>query len=374
MTRPFSLHGTADRQSIQDRQMANMTPQQRHQFQQEAMRRATQAGSHARQHNQALKDLEQQLNLGERLTSAKLEKLLKDTGLDKLDMGQMLQFTLGNTAKNRELLQDSLSHLYLQQLKYNIKKASTFFAGGIRPIDVIDYSRRIDIQRANQQIFMANLFKKQQNVFYFLTNAGPDSKDANHKVIVELLDYPAFIAGRRELPSQHHINTFIKAGKIKFDCDCWRHRAWYRYIATIGKYNYGLMENRYPTTRNPELTGVACKHTLRVMQYISSASGIAAIKSHMKKDIEKGYQGSRRQTPAQIQREAERQADPRVANHHRKRIQQRLRKAFREIIAMPSHQQYAALQLMINVNLKLSVEQMKQYQAYQRNRTPFRPR
>lgn len=370
MTQP--LQGTADRQSIQDRQMANMTPQQRHQFQQQAMRRAIQAGSHARQHNQALKDLEQQLNLGERLTSAKLEKLLKDTGLDKLDTGQMLQFTLGNTAKNRELMRDSLSHLYLQQLKYNIEKASTFFAGGIRPIDVIDYSRRVDIQRANQQIFMAMLFKKQQNVFYFLTNAGPGSKDVNHKVIVELLDYPAFIAGRKDLPTQHKLESFIKAGKIKFDCDCWRHRAWYRYIATIGKYNYGLVENRYPTTRNPELTGVACKHVLRVMQYISSASGIAAIKAHMKKDIEKGYQISSRQTPAQIKREAERQADPRVANHHRKRIQQRLRKAFKEILAMPSHQQYAALELMLKVNLKLSDTQMKQYQAYQRKRVPFR--
>jgi hypothetical protein len=68
----------------------------------------------------------------------------------------------------------------------------------------------------------------------------------------------------------------LRKGPLKFECDCGRHRYWFRYIATIGGYNAGRPETGYPKIRNPKLFGVACKHVLRVMSDIESGGATLA--------------------------------------------------------------------------------------------------
>ena len=100
--------------------------------------------------------------------------------------------------------------------------------------------------------------------------------------------------------------NLLNYGKLKFECDCGRHDYWYRYIATIGKYNYGIDESRYPSTRNPNVTGVACKHALRVMKHVTSAHMLAKIRAYATDDIAKASNQVRpqRKTSKQLEREA----------------------------------------------------------------------
>ena len=113
------------------------------------------------------------------------------------------------------------------------------------------------------------------------------------------------------MPSVVDVKKAVIDGKINFDCDCGRHRYWYRYLATVGKYNFGIDENRYPSTRNPKLTGVACKHALRVMKHLMSPHMIAKVKGYATDDIAKASNKVKphRQTSEQLEREAARKTE-----------------------------------------------------------------
>lgn len=329
--------------SRQDRAMSKMSLEQIRQFRLDATKKAISAGLVSKTHNTAQDELAAAIHAGERLTGKALQKLIKEAKSQSgISAAELMAFTLGNTKRNAAIAQDAKNHQVMspELLRYylaNVQMAASKFQGGISPIDVVEQSRSVDIRRANEQIFMATVFKRQGNQLYFLTNAGPNSKDANHKVVVELLDYSQFILGRTAMPKRQEIVNLLKDGKIKFDCDCGRHRYWYRYLATVGRYNHGVAENRYPSTRNPELTGVACKHVLRVMNTLMSGYGIAKIQGYIKADMAqmKGRglleNKSMRASKAQIQKEAKLQSVERRAEHWRRQIKQRLKEAAKEI-------------------------------------------
>ncbi|MCY1434968.1 hypothetical protein D9M71_510460 [compost metagenome] len=117
----------------------------------------------------------------------------------------------------------------------------------------------------------------------FITNASKDSDDARHYVMVEFMGYPAAVASGAMSASK--AAALMRKQNVRFDCDCGRHRYWYRYLATIGNYNSGRAESGYPKIRNPNLAGMACKHVLRVMTEIE-ASGF--VLSFLARAIEKG--------------------------------------------------------------------------------------
>lgn len=364
--------------SIQDRLMAGMSREQIREFRQNAVRQAL-TGRYASTHNARHDELIQSIHLGERLTDKSLQKLIKNAKANAgIDSNALLDFTLGKTKVNLSLQDNALSPAILQYFVENVKKASKHFTGGISPTQVINQSRQVDIKRANEQIFLATVFKRKGNVLYFLTNAGPDSKSQNHTVTVELLDMPQLLIGRKNLPTYREIKNLLTHGKIKFDCDCGRHQYWYRYIASVGKFNFGAYENRYPSTRNPQLTGVACKHVLRVMQNLMSTDGVEKIKQYIKKDLQKadGKHQSQRLTDKQISREAEFQADPRRAEHYRKKIvkkiQKQLKLAMQTLEPMPTQQQYQVMRQMQAVGIQFSPEQQRAFENYQRSQVPFR--
>jgi len=140
-------------------------------------------------------------------------------------------------------------------------------AGGIKPKQVIDLAAPEDRQRASQQIHTVIPVSNRAGVVHIQTNAGKSSDVARHHVHVQFLGYNNAIAS-----SAKNLDAAraMLAGKIKFDCDCGRHTFWYRYIATIGNFNYGRPEDGFPKVRNPNLRGIACKHVIRVMAHISS--------------------------------------------------------------------------------------------------------
>lgn len=276
--------------------------------------------TYAKEHNEQLNATKQAIHQAERLTKHQLDELTKNATSSMFSARDLIDFTLGKTTKNQTISPELLG-LYLS----NIATYKSKFLGGISMQDVIYLSLDIDIKRANEQIFMAQLFKRDGDVFYFITNSGVHQQYPNHKVIVQLVEYEGLITGASKVPSHYAMGEFLKHKKIKFDCDCGRHGYWYRYLATIGKYNYGIDENRYPSTRNPNLRGVACKHVLRVVKMLQSEQGIQLLKKAIMEDMQKGYNvGSLRIDKAQIAKKAIIDSDPRRVNHHKRQLKKKI--------------------------------------------------
>ena len=325
--------------SYQDQQLNNMSLEQLRLWRLQVGKNIGSQRKHASRHNRYLKDAVKDIESGERLTNKKLESLVASAKTKAgISANELIEFTLGDTKRNREL-KKTLNAAVLEAYVANIKAAANKFIGGISPQDVINHSRLEDIKRANTQIHLASIFKRQANVIQFYTNAGIGSKDTHHYIYVQLLNYPELITGRTRAPSVIDVKKAVIDGKIRFDCDCGRHRYWYRYIATVSKYNYGIDENRYPSTRNPQFTGVACKHVLRVMKYLMSPHMIAKIQDYAKGDIAKANNQVKpqRRGSRELEREAMRQTEA-LNNwngrlHWSKRIEQAATQAQKQIKA-----------------------------------------
>jgi hypothetical protein len=182
------------------------------------------------------------------------------------DARRMLMTTLGGQL--RPLTVDDL-----RQLAANARRAGKRFKGGITAKDVIELSLREDRERASREIKVALPVRAKGDTILFVTNAGPDSDVQRHHVTVAFDGFGAAVASPSPVAK---LARSVLAGPLKFDCDCGRHRYWFRYIATIGRFNAGRDEPGFPKIRNPNLRGVACKHVLRTMERISKAdAGIA---------------------------------------------------------------------------------------------------
>lgn len=174
------------------------------------------------------------------------------------DAKRALETTLGG--QRRAITLDDL-----RQFKYLADRLGRQFKGGITPKQVIDLSLPADRQRSNEQIKHAAPLQAGAGKIHFVTNAGPDSNVSRHHVHVEFLVYPAAVAS--PVKPETLASELVK-GRVRFRCDCGRFRFWYSYIATIGGFIHGDRQVNFPKIRNPNLSGVACKHALRVMQEV----------------------------------------------------------------------------------------------------------
>lgn len=184
------------------------------------------------------------------------------------DAGRLLTTTRRGGAHNPITLSD------LRAFQSNITRLKKQYKGGITAQSVIDLSLPVDRERANKEIRMAVPVSLRGGLVHFITNAGPDSDATRHHVHVEFLDFQAAVGASPNDPKK--IGKLVTSGRMLFDCDCGRHTFWYRYIATVGKYNYGRGETGFPKIRNPNLKGVACKHVLRVMHVVQRDLNVQA--------------------------------------------------------------------------------------------------
>ena len=156
--------------------------------------------------------------------------------------------------------------------KHNIETIAKNYKGGITVEQVIAFSRHEDIDRANKQIHVAHPVRRKSGLVHFLTNASRESDVAYHHVNVEFQAFQELSLAPEKIKKTTVQNRLAK-GKVKFECDCGRFKYWYRYINTVGGTVLGRKEGSFPKIRNPQVTGIACKHILRVMHYIKSAHG-----------------------------------------------------------------------------------------------------
>jgi len=176
---------------------------------------------------------------------------------------RLLHTTLGGTKR-------ALTLADLAAFQRNIAAVQRRYRHGITARQVLDLSTAIDRQRANQQIHSCVIVAAQGDMLRFLTNAGPDSDDSHHHVSVRFLGLTAHMAGPNAAATRQSALA-VRNGALLIECDCGRWRYWYRYVATVGKYQAGRAETGFPKIRNPKLEGVACKHLLRVCAEIEKS-------------------------------------------------------------------------------------------------------
>lgn len=217
----------------------------------------------------------------------------------------------------------------LAQFRHNMRIAQKNFNGdGITARQVIDLassrpmpgaSPETDIDRARKQITMAVPVSAFNNEIRFITNSGPNSDVNRHHVLVR---FNAFVeaanklmaSGAKDRKDPKQTANWLRKQKLAFDCDCGRHRYWFRYISTIGNFNSGRKELGFPKIRNPNLKGVACKHVLRVMSEVESSGVVLNFLSrHMEKLRDSADNTARHQSKqAEINEELNKKATSRT--------------------------------------------------------------
>lgn len=225
------------------------------------------------------------------------------------DAARLLQTTLGGQI--RPITLDDLRHF--TSLANKLGKR---FKGGITARGVVEASLQVDRDRANKQIRTAVVVKAQAGALHFVTNSGPESEVARHHVNVE---FPAFKAFAASPQDPMKLARAMLDGPLRFECDCGRHRYWFRYIATKGGFGAGRPETGYPKIRNPKLTGVACKHALRVMQAVMKDANVRAQAAKMIGAAQKNDTRAQTVSAADAKAAAQRQLE--AAHHAKNRVE-----------------------------------------------------
>ncbi|ENV36858.1 hypothetical protein [Acinetobacter venetianus] len=212
----------------------------------------------------------------------------------------------------------------------NILLLKDQYVKGITIQNIINLSMQDDIDRANQQIYMAVPLNRKGGLVHFLTNAGPNSEAQNHHVEVEFSNFNSVVFDIKK-EAVNTVKNRLANGKIKFECDCGRHTYWFRYMATIGGYGLGRHEGGFPKERNPHLSGVACKHVLRVVQWITSPAGIEYLKKQVDIDRKKQVGTRYKQSDAQLKNQLDKQLND-LESGTSKQIVANIQKAEKEMM------------------------------------------
>lgn len=248
----------------------------------------------------AVKDAKDRYKSEEAIRKASKPKLLtpNDIITGKWDASRTLQTTLGGVLRN--ITADDLA-----AFKANQKTVADKYEKGITAQQVINHSLQVDRDRANKEIRMAVPSSFVNGTLRFITNAGGTTKGVHrHFVTVEFIKWGSESASSDKNARQSAFA--IKKSPLKISCDCRRWRFWYTYLASIGGFNAGLNESAFPKVRNPNLSGVACKHILRVMhEVINGGSVVNFLTNHMEKS--KAHDKNKAQTRNK-QKEAEKLA------------------------------------------------------------------
>ncbi len=235
------------------------------------------------------------------------------------DASRVLFTTLGGKLR-------TLNANDLAAFRHNMQLAQKNFSGsGITPRQVLDLASSkplkyrnpakegaiSDLDKAKREIKTALAVSANNNEVRFITSASPGSDVRRHHVTVKLnaLDQAATrlaAVPATDTKTLKQTARWLRSQKVSFDCDCKRHRYFFRYVATLGGFAMGRQERAYPKITNPGLQGVACKHVLRAMNELDSSMVVLGFIENLLKKIQKS--NSSRASFQISQKEAEQQA------------------------------------------------------------------
>lgn len=198
----------------------------------------------------------------------------------KVSAGKLLHTTLHGEPRQ-------ITAADLAQFRAQAASLGTKYRAGVTIADLVNGSRSEDLKRARDQVLWSAPANLRNGTIDFVTNASRDSAATRHYVRISFGDYGEALA-RPGTPLQAAA-WLVAEGHVKYDCDCGRHVFWYRFIATSISANAGRAETGFPKIRNPNLTGMACKHVLRTVTDLRSsilvrkklADMIAADRAHL---------------------------------------------------------------------------------------------
>lgn len=232
------------------------------------------------------------------------------------DAYRALKTTLGGGGK----VEITIDHI--KAFQHNIRMVKKNFTSGIRARQVIDLSLKDDVKRSNEQIRMAVPVTAGKEpgtgggaLVRFMTNAGGTTENVtHHHVLVNFMDFSKIASSGAHGDARKSAEKLRKQ-PLKIECTCGRWRFWLRYIATIGGFNAGRDETGFPKIRNPGLSGVACKHILRVMHEVESSPSVLAFlerlikKARERDDNKVNIRNSQKDAEAQAKEQAENGSD-----------------------------------------------------------------
>lgn len=257
------------------------------------------------------------------------------------DASRMLDTTLGGV--KRKITNDDLA-----AFRQNARTAGQRFKGGIKVRGVVDLSTNEDLKRARTQIRTAvaaasKPLKTGALEVRFIVSASGRTPGApsRYQATVEFLEFEALVANGGLTPQKAAVR--LRQGGVRFDCTCDHHRYRLRYIATIGGFNAGRSETGFPKITNPSLSGVACKHVLRVMGEIEGGSAVQLFLAKAIEKVRDGRTGRQYTSEKEAERQAEKQEKRNMAANARgtgdrdfDRSRRALRKKSRSTKAKPS--------------------------------------
>lgn len=287
--------------------MPDFSPDKMREAHKKAMERMLHDAKFASGQKQAQRNDKNRRDFAEKRDAEKPVFLRPNDLAGEYDFSKTLLTTIGG--KLRPITKDDI-----KAFAHNVEVAKDKYKKGITPQQVIDWSLAIDRERTNKQIHLCAPFSRKAGVQRFITNASEGSPDKRHYVTVEFNNFAALVTAPRKVGAKLSREQLAN-GTIKFDCDCGRHTFWFRYLATIGKYASGRLESGFPKVRNPNLQGVACKHVLRVMQFITSPSGVQYMRTQVDKDRNAQLGQTLKETEAQIKQRLAGQVE---VSHHKK--------------------------------------------------------
>lgn len=225
------------------------------------------------------------------------------------------------------------------------------YKGGLTPQQIVDLSLPIDRERANKEIHYSLLYRHtlEDGLYHFVTNASGKYEATRHNVHIRFSVWGACVASPK---TALQMAQLLVKSHIKFDCDCGRHKYWYRYMATVGNYYVGRPETGYPDERNANLQGVACKHILRTMNVLLQPSTITKLAKHIQEAREDILTKARHMTPKEMQQELKEQE--RRANNKKTEVRTSEQKARKKAVESskkrPTKRQKELAELMSKLN------------------------
>lgn len=261
-------------------------------FQADKLREALLKGGIGKDLKQRQRDANRQRKWAEEERDSKNDKKgSKPTFLRPSDISGDYDFkrALQTTLNMPEGMTRAITKDDLKAFADNIEQMQKAYKGGITVEQVISFSRQEDIDRANKQIHVAIPTRRKNGLVHFTTNASRETleKDPNapryHHVQVEFLAFNELVFHPDRVKATTVQNRLSK-GRVKFECDCGRFNFWFRYLNTVAGTVLGRKEGGFPKIRNPNATGIACKHIIRVMHWIKSAHGRQYLNQALEKE------------------------------------------------------------------------------------------
>lgn len=192
--------------------------------------------------------------------------------------------TFRNNALQTKVTLQSQGGITPQQV-LNLAKGRPLNYNGL---DILSTGIKSDVDKARREITSAVLVSAVGGDLRFITPSGGESRANRHVVLVRLKEWENALGALAGVSSKdegayRRVADTLRKGKVAFECDCERHRYYFRYLATLGGFNAGRPETGYPKIRNPGLKGVACKHVIRVMtELLHSPAVLRFLIKHLK--------------------------------------------------------------------------------------------